>query len=107
MFPTAVEGVKVLDFGSGSGRDCYILSKLVGENGFVTGVDMTQEQVCACVYAAMVCLLQKCIHDFLQFKSCYFKPYIFTINSTQICLRPFEVHQGQIYVKMLEEVGKV
>ena len=102
MFPTAVEGVKVLDFGSGSGRDCYILSKLVGENGFVTGVDMTQEQVCACVYAAMVCLLQKCMC-----KSCYFKPYIFAINSTQICLRPFEVHQGQIYVKMLKEVGKV
>ena len=50
MFPTAVEGVKVLDFGSGAGRDCYILSKLVGEDGFVIGVDMTEEQVCSCVY---------------------------------------------------------
>ena len=50
MFPTAVEGVKVLDFGSGAGRDCYILSKLVGEDGFVTGVDMTEEQVCSYVY---------------------------------------------------------
>lgn len=45
VFPTAVEGVKVLDFGSGAGRDCYILSKLVGKDGFVTGVDMTQEQL--------------------------------------------------------------
>lgn len=45
VFPDAVEGVKVLDFGSGAGRDCYILSKLVGKDGFVTGVDMTQEQV--------------------------------------------------------------
>jgi arsenite methyltransferase len=45
VFPTAVEGMNVLDFGSGAGRDCFILSKLVGKDGFVTGVDMTEEQV--------------------------------------------------------------
>lgn len=33
------------DLGSGSGRDCYALAKLVGENGFVTGIDMTDEQL--------------------------------------------------------------
>ena len=44
-FPTAVKGLNVLDFGSGTGRDCFILSKLVGKDGFVTGVDMTEEQV--------------------------------------------------------------
>ena len=47
VFPEAVEGCSVLDLGSGSGRDCFVLSKLVGPAGFVTGVDMTQEQVCA------------------------------------------------------------
>ena len=45
VFPEAVEGCHVLDLGSGSGRDCFVLSKLVGEKGYVTGVDMTQEQV--------------------------------------------------------------
>jgi arsenite methyltransferase len=45
VFPTVVEGVSVLDFGSGAGRDCFVLSKLVGQDGFVTGVDMTEEQV--------------------------------------------------------------
>lgn len=45
VFPEAVEGCRVVDLGCGSGRDCYILSKLVGEKGFVTGVDMTPEQV--------------------------------------------------------------
>jgi len=35
----------ILDLGSGSGQDCFVLSKLVGENGHVTGVDMTKEQV--------------------------------------------------------------
>jgi arsenite methyltransferase len=45
VFPEAVEGCHVLDLGSGSGRDCFVLSKLVGEKGYVTGVDMTQEQL--------------------------------------------------------------
>eukprot|EP01137_Pigoraptor_chileana_P007020 Opistho-2@52002 len=43
--PHVLEGKRVLDLGSGSGRDCYILSRLVGESGSVVGVDMTQEQV--------------------------------------------------------------
>jgi len=43
--PYQVEGLKILDLGSGSGRDCYIASKLVGQNGQVVGVDMTQEQL--------------------------------------------------------------
>lgn len=45
MFPEAVQGCAVLDLGSGAGRDCFALSQLVGPDGHVTGVDMTQEQV--------------------------------------------------------------
>jgi arsenite methyltransferase len=43
--PTALQGRQVLDLGSGSGRDCYLLAQLVGEQGAVTGVDMTEEQL--------------------------------------------------------------
>ena len=43
--PTQVKGLKILDLGSGSGRDCYIAGKLVGENGHVVGVDMTDQQL--------------------------------------------------------------
>ena len=43
--PDAIEDITVLDVGSGSGRDAYLLSKLVGENGHVIGVDMTEEQL--------------------------------------------------------------
>jgi SAM-dependent methyltransferase len=43
--PEAIEGITVLDLGSGSGRDAYLLSKLVGEHGRVIGVDMTEEQL--------------------------------------------------------------
>ncbi|MCL7488471.1 MAG: methyltransferase domain-containing protein [Desulfobulbaceae bacterium] len=43
--PPALGGCTVLDLGCGSGRDVYILSKLVGENGSVIGGDMTDEQL--------------------------------------------------------------
>lgn len=45
MIPEKLEGCAVLDLGSGSGRDCYVLSKLVGERGQVIGLDMTDEMV--------------------------------------------------------------
>lgn len=43
--PPALEGATVLDLGCGSGRDVYVLSKLVGPSGKVIGVDMTPEQL--------------------------------------------------------------
>lgn len=43
--PDLLSGMRILDLGSGSGRDCYALSALVGESGFVVGVDMTDEQL--------------------------------------------------------------
>ncbi|MEX0798519.1 MAG: methyltransferase domain-containing protein [Bacteriovoracaceae bacterium] len=43
--PTNLEGLKMLDLGSGTGRDCYLASKLVGEKGHIVGVDMTDEQL--------------------------------------------------------------
>lgn len=43
--PFALEDKTILDLGSGSGRDCFLFSKLVGENGRVIGIDMTPEQI--------------------------------------------------------------
>ena len=43
--PPALEGATVLDLGCGTGRDVYVLSKLVGPTGRVIGVDMTPEQL--------------------------------------------------------------
>lgn len=43
--PMCLEGCTVLDLGSGTGRDCFITSKLVGESGKVIGIDMTEEQL--------------------------------------------------------------
>ena len=43
--PEQLDGMRILDLGSGSGRDVYLLSALVGEAGEVVGVDMTDEQL--------------------------------------------------------------
>jgi ubiquinone/menaquinone biosynthesis C-methylase UbiE len=43
--PHSVKGLTALDLGSGSGRDCYLLSQLVGEGGKVIGIDMTDKQL--------------------------------------------------------------
>jgi arsenite methyltransferase len=43
--PLAIEAARVLDLGCGTGRDCYVLSQLVGSTGSVIGVDMTEAQL--------------------------------------------------------------
>ena len=45
VLPEQLEGTRILDLGSGAGRDVYALSALVGESGEVVGVDMTEEQL--------------------------------------------------------------
>lgn len=40
-----IRGRTVLDLGSGSGRDVYLASMLVGKSGKCVGVDMTEEQL--------------------------------------------------------------
>ena len=43
--PPMLEGCTVLDLGCGTGRDVFVVSKLVGPKGQVFGVDMTPEQI--------------------------------------------------------------
>ena len=38
-------GDSVLDIGSGAGFDLYVASRLVGEGGWVCGIDLTEEMV--------------------------------------------------------------
>jgi len=43
--PPLLSGCRILDLGSGAGRDVYLLAQLVGAMGSVVGVDMTPEQL--------------------------------------------------------------
>jgi arsenite methyltransferase len=45
IIPEHLEGLTVLDLGCGAGRDAYALSRLVGAQGRVIGVDMTPAQL--------------------------------------------------------------
>jgi SAM-dependent methyltransferase len=45
VVPAALARARVLDLGSGSGRDVYLIAQLVGADGEVVGVDMTDEQL--------------------------------------------------------------
>ncbi len=45
VVPAALGGARVLDLGSGSGRDVYLISQLAGPEGEVVGIDMTDEQL--------------------------------------------------------------
>jgi len=55
--PLGIPGLRVLDLGSGSGRDCYLSSALVGEAGFVIGIDMTEEQLQVSCAAQAICAI--------------------------------------------------
>lgn len=47
--PTDYAGIKkgdhILDLGSGAGNDCFVARAIVGENGKVTGLDMTEQMI--------------------------------------------------------------
>lgn len=43
--PSAITGARILDLGSGSGQDAYVLAQLVGEQGDVVGIDATPAQL--------------------------------------------------------------
>lgn len=43
--PDNIAGCTVLDLGCGTGRDVYVISKLVGPEGKVIGVDMNDDQL--------------------------------------------------------------
>ncbi len=43
--PAALEGATVLDLGCGTGRDAFLVSRLVGATGRVIGLDMTPAQL--------------------------------------------------------------
>ncbi|MCC7111486.1 MAG: methyltransferase domain-containing protein, partial [Deltaproteobacteria bacterium] len=43
--PHGLSGATAVDLGCGTGRDVYVLSQLVGADGHVHGVDMTEEQL--------------------------------------------------------------
>ena len=67
-----VDQKRVLDLGCGAGRDVYALSRMVGEQGFVIGVDMTVEQLdVAQSYQQYQSDDYGCAKSNVEFQECY------------------------------------
>jgi len=64
------EGETLVDLGSGGGIDCFIAAKLVGRNGKVYGVDMTDEMLLKAKKASSKVALNLG-YDIVQFKKGY------------------------------------
>ena len=77
VHPECLKGASICDLGCGAGRDCYVLSQLVGEGGSVTGIDFNDEQLKVCRRDKSICLLR-----FLQ------------LCHNRICLQLYH-HQAQ------------
>lgn len=45
IIPDCLNELTILDLGCGTGLDVYILSQMVGENGSIIGIDMTEKQL--------------------------------------------------------------
>eukprot|EP00823_Brevimastigomonas_motovehiculus_P006103 TRINITY_DN483_c0_g2_i1.p1 TRINITY_DN483_c0_g2~~TRINITY_DN483_c0_g2_i1.p1 ORF type:complete len:422 (+),score=96.88 TRINITY_DN483_c0_g2_i1:32-1297(+) len=70
--PSGIDKLSVLDLGSGTGRDCYVVAQLVGAEGHVTGIDMTDEQLSvARKYSADFCKTMGYKQNIMEFKKGY------------------------------------
>ena len=88
VYPPQLEGAKVLDLGSGTGRDCYVLSQLVGETGEVVGVDMTDEQL---TIAERHLDYHTAAFGFAKPNVSFHKGYLETLNELDLTPHSFDV----------------
>lgn len=88
VIPDCLHNASVLDLGSGSGKDAYILSKLVGQNGYVVGVDMTDEQL---AIATKHIDHQTSIFGFSKPNVSFMKGYIEKLDALELSPESFDV----------------
>lgn len=86
-----VSGDVVLDLGSGSGKICYMAAQLVGENGAVIGVDMTDEMLqLARKYRSE--MAQKLGGDRVEFKKGFIQDLALDVEAMEAYLESNPVH---------------
>ncbi len=86
--PLVLEGMKVLDLGCGTGRDCFIISYYAGELGEVVGVDMTDEQI---AIAKKYLPLQMKKFGFKKENICFHQGYIEDLKAIDLPDNYFDV----------------
>ena len=79
--PPGISGLRILDLGCGTGRDCFVAAQFVGPQGSVTGVDMSTEQL-ATANAALPAFLQAAPHATKNIR--FFQGYIEDLEGSGI-----------------------
>lgn len=95
-------GESVLDLGSGSGMDTFVAALKVGENGRVTGVDMSDEQL---EKAENLCSQSKFNH--VSFLKGYIEALPFSDESFDVVISNGAINLSAEKEKVFSEVGRV
>ena len=96
------EGEKVLDLGSGSGMDTFIVALKVGKTGSVTGIDMTDEQL-----EKSDRLRKENSFDNVSFQKSYIETLPFANASFDVVISNGVINLCTDKAKVFEEVARV
>lgn len=98
--PESLRGARILDLGSGSGHDCYILSALVGEEGEVVGVDMTDEQL---AIANEYHQYHADVYGYKKPNTRFIKGYLEQLNQLDLAPESFDVIVSNCVINLCED----
>ena len=88
------EGDVVLDLGSGGGKICYMAAQLVGEQGRVIGVDMTDEML-ALARRHQPAMAEKLGGDRVEFKKGYIQDLALSVDALEEKLKDSPVGSAE------------
>jgi len=107
------KGEVMLDLGSGRGIECFIASKLVGENGQVIGVDMLDSMLTVARAGAALVAQNLGYHN-LSFEKGYLEALPQKSNSVDVitsnCVLNLSTHKRKLFAqifRVLKEGGRV
>ena len=104
VIPSKLKNAKVMDLGCGTGRDVYLLSQLVGENGRVVGIDMTDEQL---EKANKYKEFQRDMFNYKESNVTFMKGYIEELDDLDLEKNSFDVIVSNCVINLSPDKEKV
>lgn len=102
--PEALTGLRILDLGCGAGRDVYALSAMVGEQGHIAGVDMTDEQLAV---ANQYIDYHSDAFGFKQANVSFYKGYIEQLDQLGFADNSFDIIVSNCVINLSEDKNAV
>jgi arsenite methyltransferase len=102
--PDCLEGLQILDLGCGAGRDAYLLARLAGAEGHVTGIDATPEQL---AIARQHCAAQMARFGFARPNICFLDGEIERLGALGLPPRSFDLIVSNCVINLCEDKAAV